>query len=956
MTENECIYLCYQHRSCVIMAYTPDAFCILYGAKLDIPDYDKSIYMDYEKCHINHLLSCIYTYYVAHISDYKFYKMNNKVIQGSLTETVFEQVSSVNQTIFDQTTWIYYQYNSESESFCKEQCSLLQTCYLTAYHKQLFNGICFILITDSETISGSISTLERPTGDWKRIDFQHISFPPWDIKNHFNDIFNCFGIQPTFHLCENYPIDMNQAPNIPGYGYPITGVYTDINDIDSTIKVFPEYHRNDDDDFIPNYRKYFYFKWNEPMYPLISMSYWSTYFEDTSNTHNYIWTTNKWKSLPKKEFEIFQRNSGSNKYSFLIGPWVRQTNSNHLRRWDFESSVGCPIIFESDDVWNDPSDATSKRIVKIPGFANCDTTFRIELTPTSTATCTYEYAPLCGQHKCCKRDTEDIPDDKRIGIYQCVSIAGNFIMFLPHGAATKMMYQCTEEITATYIKTITLKDTLHRKPTNRRRMLQTDVTTKEYEQPNEITNVFKHQNLTSYLRGDKEIDRKRRMIYVTNDPAWNTIVTSVVSDCNNDDGYFYWIPHITEDACKELCFFSADNDETDRCSNIFYTKVSYFIGCFVILQGDETKWKHGANTNWIRMEYSDLMNTPFNIFQLKTVIKSGNNKIPKRNNWSDNLKNEQIEMQKICDNTYDDGECVLTNIQKPQVCIDANQNAIIEISYHCKLSDGSISLTRNIRDIIVKTENRKNIYINCVSEYSIKVDVETNELFVSTLLDHIPFKQDIFYLNHERENKYTIKRLQKNKLNGNVDCIVYDENLGIVKLHECTDPMFPDTYKLWLYWNDGTVSLDTVPYKYLTHNGQTLIVTTNFDDAVSWSFDGSFSGCKDEECMNSNAFKNTITFNTNSNTGFSTTMFDPLYRKNSIYINGRLMLSDTVFYNKNNVDYYDSLGIIASNMYFGRYIYKQLIDIYNIQDDYDWYKAKEIDYISGGNLVLINGG
>ena len=170
MTKYECIYLCYQHRSCVIAAYslTTMTYCILYGAKLELPDYHR--YINYEKCYVDHLGSCVYLHngYVSLTSlnlQEGLYHMNRKTIQGGLRQSSFKIVpspSQLNQTIYNQTTKIYYQYATNSESFCKTQCSQLQTCSIYAYHDTLFNRICFILVTDSR---------DQPSGDWNTIDF-----------------------------------------------------------------------------------------------------------------------------------------------------------------------------------------------------------------------------------------------------------------------------------------------------------------------------------------------------------------------------------------------------------------------------------------------------------------------------------------------------------------------------------------------------------------------------------------------------------------------------------------------------------------------------------------------------------------------------------------------------------------------------------------------------------------
>ena len=278
------------------------------------------------------------------------------------------------------------------------------------------------------------------------------------------------------------------------------------------------------------------------------------------------------------------------------------------------------------------------------------------------------------------------------------------------------------------------------------------------------------------------------------------------------------------------------------------------------------------------------------------------------------------------------------NINKPQSCTDNNNpNAIVEVSYHCKLGDGSVSLSRNIRDFIPSAQTSIDIKINCRSQFSVKVDDTTDDILVTNLLDPVPFKDDIFYLEHQMENKYLLKRLKK-KNGVTTQCIVYDATLNKIKLHDCTDTNIIGKYKHWLYWNDGKLSLDltdslgNINYKWLTHDDitQKLIVTSTFNDAVSWSFDGSFSGCKDEECINGNIYDNTITFDTTKSKGFSTPNFDPIYRKNSIYINGWLMVSDTIFHNQDtstNTEYYDSLGMVVYNMYFVE-IFTKIISIF----------------------------
>eukprot|EP01083_Nonionella_stella_P131862 400875_1 len=929
MTENECIYLCYQHRSCVAVAFSMIVrYCVLYGAKLELPDYSE--YMDFEKCHVHHLFSCVHTQYALQ-STAGFYSMTSKTIQGGLRSTSFEKVTKINETLYDQITWIYYQYNSPSESFCKEECAQLQTCNIFAYHPRLFNGICFITITDS------LTTLERPSGDWQAMDIEQmaITFPPWDISTHFDAIFNCFGTKPNFALCDNYPTNVNEAPPVPNNGFPITGIYRDSGSASNTVKVFPEYKQS-----IPNFKRYYHFKWSQAMFSLVSASHWSTYLEDEANHH--IWSTHQWKTYPKKEFKIFDTSKGSKQYSFLIGAWIRQTTqSKQTKQWDFETNQACPVMNIADD-WNDPTDANNKRFEPMTDIKhpNCDYKFKIHLSASITAVCTFTFAPKCkGKHTCCKQ-TEGISDNKRIAVYEC----DTFDVFLPHGTATKVIYQCTKERTATPVRTYTLIDTLHRKaPPRRRRMLQDDIPlTTEYKENDQITNILSHQNISSVLHDDLEKDKRRLM---ANNPGWSHMVHSGLSDCKNSGDDFYFIPGIEEDPCKELCFFSQDNGGPDGCANMFYSQIEVYTGCFVILKGNaKFKWKHGVE-NWIKMSSHDFMRTPFNVYQLKTITERAENEIPKREGWTDAFHNQQSAMQTQCDTSYDDGECRL-NIQKPAICGAHNQAAIIELSYHCKLSDGSVSLTRNIRQIISKSETSTSIQLNCVSQYSIKVDDATNELFVSNLLDPVPFKEDIFYLNHIMENKFTLQRLKKNQLNGNTECIVYDHTNDKIELYSCSDSSFPVQYKHWLYWNNGKLSLQLSDgtYQWLSHNGNELMITSQFNEAVSWSFDGSFSGCKDEHCTASDTFKNTVTFNTNANKGFATPMFDPLYRKNSMFMNGWLMVSDTA-----------SLSIVAINMYFGRAIYKELLDIHHTTNDYDWHKARDIDYICGGNLVFMNG-
>ena len=48
----------------------------------------------------------------------------------------------------------------------------------------------------------------------------------------------------------------------------------------------------------------------------------------------------------------------------------------------------------------------------------------------------------------------------------------DFKVFLPHGYATKIIYECTQNVNAQFYAEYTLKDTLHRKgPTSRRRRM-----------------------------------------------------------------------------------------------------------------------------------------------------------------------------------------------------------------------------------------------------------------------------------------------------------------------------------------------------------------------------------------------------------------------------------------------------------------------------------------------------
>ena len=97
---------------------------------------------------------------------------------------------------------------------------------------------------------------------------------------------------------------------------------------------------------------------------------------------------------------------------------------------------------------------------------------------------------------------------------------------------------------------------------------------------------------------NENVRRERRRL-ATYNPDWaNQIVDSGSADCENHNGDIYFLPGIEEDPCKELCFFSIDNDANagHTCSHLFYTKTDYFIGCFVILQGNANR---NGNMGWI---------------------------------------------------------------------------------------------------------------------------------------------------------------------------------------------------------------------------------------------------------------------------------------------------------------------------------------------------------------------
>ena len=96
----------------------------------------------------------------------------------------------------------------------------------------------------------------------------------------------------------------------------------------------------------------------------------------------------------------------------------------------------------------------------------------------------------------------------------------------------------------------------------------------------------------------------------------------------------------------------------------------------------------------------------------------------------------------------------------------------------------------------------------------------------------------------------------------------------------------------------------------------------------------------------------------------STPGLDPMFRRNSIYIDGWPMMSDAVFHNTKDdsgepsqlVHSYDVMAIVAKNMYFGRNLFKSLIDIdHQPIDSYLVERALDIDYIAGGHLVFVNG-